>query len=385
MKVKSRRGTNLYMRRQNDICGIAVVDSPLQLLNTLNMMETTSYGQIKWDLLLLEEPAFGKILFDRITSLGIFRKTYFVESAWSKLRNLQKQRIKWAGIYLNRNNIYKIWTDLSCDFCEYQYMSFCPAADFFVCNFAHFFNNTIKYIWLEDGMSSYANYGEFLQKGTAKDFARKMLRHNSGKKNIECQYLYRPEMANYGVPFTRVKARFLDPDSETARIADVIFDFKPHDIIKEKYIYFDNAFAKDGINTNDHEILRTVSEIVGKDNLLVKVHPRNDPSIYEGTGLKVNKKNYIPWEIYYFHKEMLENKILIGAVSTALLSPFLYFDSRQKVISLVEMLELDKMNEKFRKLVIDIKKIVMKQHPEVFTLPSDYKELKDALEEVVHE
>ena len=351
------------MRRQNDICGIAVVDSPLQLLNTLNMMETTSYGQIKWDLLLLEEPAFGKILFDRITSLGIFRKTYFVESAWSKLRNLQKQRIKWAGIYLNRNNIYKIWPDLSCDFREYQYMSFCPAADFFVCNFAHFFNNTIKYIW----------------------FARKMLRHNSGKKNIECQYLYRPEMANYGVPFTRVKARFLDPDSETARIADVIFDFKPHDIIKEKYIYFDNAFAKDGINTNDHEILRTVSEIVGKDNLLVKVHPRNDPSIYEGTGLKVNKKNYIPWEIYYFHKEMLENKILIGAVSTALLSPFLYFDSRQKVISLVEMLELDKMNEKFRKLVIDIKKIVMKQHPEVFTMPSDYKELKDALEEVVHE
>ena len=70
-------------------------------------------------------------------------------------------------------------------------------------------------------------------------------------------------MANYGVPFERVKARFLNPDSETARIADVIFDFKSNDMIKEKYIYFDNAFAKDGINTNDNEILRTVSEIVG--------------------------------------------------------------------------------------------------------------------------
>lgn len=373
------------MGRQNSMCGIAVVDSPLQLLNTLNMMETTSYGQIKWDLLLLEEPGFGKKIFDRITSIGIFRKTFFIENAWEKLRILQSQRIKWATAYLDRNNIYKLWPDLSCDFNEYQYMSFCPAADFFICNSAHLFNNSIRYIWLEDGMSSYANYGEFLQKRTLKDFARVMLHHNSGKKNIECQYLYRPELANYGVPFDRNKAKFFSPDSETARIADTIFDFKSNDIITEKYIYFDNAFTKDGIITNDNEILRTVSEIVGKDNLLIKVHPRNDPSNYEGTGLKVSKKNNIPWEIYYFHKEMLENKILIGAVSTALLSPFLYFDSKQQVISLIEMLELNHMNKKFRKLVVDIKNIVIKSHPEIFITPTNYTELKSVLKEITNE
>ena len=60
-------------------CGLAIVDSPLQLINTLNMMETTSYGQCHWDLLMLEEPSFDRVLFDKITSLGIFRKTFFVE------------------------------------------------------------------------------------------------------------------------------------------------------------------------------------------------------------------------------------------------------------------------------------------------------------------
>ena len=370
---------------KNNKCGLAVVDSPIQLLNTLNMIETTSYGKMKWDILILEDSSFGRKIFERISSVGIFRKTFFVEKAWTKLRELHKDRIRWSGIYLNKKNIYRIWPDLSCDFNDYQYMSFCPAADFFICNFAYLFNKKIRYIWLEDGLSSYANYGDFLPNKSMKDFARRMLRHNSGKKNIECQYLYRPELANYQIPFERLKADFLRPDSETAKMAEFIFDFKSENIIKEKYIYFDNAYRKDGIVANDYEILSTVSEIVGKDNLIVKPHPRNDISLYDGTGLKVCKNNYIPWEIYYFHKEMLRDKILIGAVGTALLSPFLYFNSKQKVILLVEMLDTTKMHPKFKRFITNIKEIVIKQHPEIFLTPKGYKELMEILKEVSYE
>lgn len=369
-------------RLKSDKYVLAVVDSPIQLLNTLNIMETTSYGKMKWDILILENSNFGRTIFDRISSVGIFRKTFFVEKAWAKLRELHKDRIRWSSIFLNKKNIYRIWPDLSCDFNDYQYMSFCPAVDFFVCNFAYLFNKEIRYIWLEDGLSSYANYGDFLPNKSMKDFARRILRHNSGKKNIECQYLYRPEMANYQVPFKRMKAPFLKPDSETAKMADVIFDFKTHNTMKEKYIYFDNAYRKDGIIANDYEILCAVSEIVGKDNLIIKAHPRNDISIYDGTGLKVCKNNYIPWEVYYFHEEMMRDKILIGAVGTALLSPYLYFDSKQRVISLVEMLETNEMNINFKNFIMYIKNNVIKSHPEIFFTPKNNKELMNYIRKI---
>lgn len=371
--------------KQNSKLGIAIVDSPLQLINTLNMMETTSYGKLAWDLLMLEEPAFGQILYKRISSLGIFRKVFFVRNAWEKLRNLHNNRIKWATIYLNRNNIYKVWPDLSCDFSEYEYMSFCPAADFFTCNFAFLHNRNIKFIWLEDGMSSYANYASFIEKGTLKDFCRTLLRHNSGKKNIICQYLYRPELASYSVPFKREKACFLNSNSETARLADIIFEFDSNDVINEKYIYFDNVFEKDGIKTNDKEILEIVSKIVGKENMIVKVHPRNDSSIYKGTEYKICKKNDIPWEIYFFHKEMLENKILIGAISTALLSPFLYFDSKQQIISMVEMLEMGEMNSSFKTFLMSIKNNIIEQHKNIFFVPRNINELIEILKDTNYE
>ena len=367
------------MDNTNTSYGLAVVDSPLQLINTLNMMETTTYGNCKWDLLMLEEPSFDRVLFDRITSLGIFRKVFFVNNGWEKFRELHKNKIKWTCVYLNKKNIFKIWPDLSCDFSEYSYMSFCPAADFFVCNFAYLYNKNIKFIWLEDGMSSYTIHGVFINGGFIRDILRCIFKHNVGKKNIECQYLYRPELATYSVPFVRNKAAFLTPNSSTAIIVDKIFNFSDEDIIREKYIYFDNAFKKDGIKTNDKEILNTVCSTIGKDKFVIKVHPRNDVSIYSDSGYKLCKNNYIPWEVYFFHPEMLNNKVLIGVISTALLSPFLYFDSTQKVISLVSFLDLDEMNDSFKKLVSYLTESIMKQHPDIFILPNDYKEFVDVL------
>ena len=283
---------------------------------------------------------------------------------------------------MNKNNIYKIWPDLSCDFSEYKYMSFCPAADFFVCNFAYLHNKSIKFIWLEDGMSSYTIHGVFIKGGFFRDLLRNIFKHNVGKKNIECQYLYRPELATYTVPFTRNKASFLTPNSNTAKIVDAIFDFSDEDIINEKYIYFDNAFSKDGIITNDNVILDDVSSIIGKNDLIIKVHPRNDASVYEGAGYKICNKNYIPWEVYFFHPEMLNNKILIGVVSTAILSPFLYFDSNQKVISLIRMLDLSEMNEGFKHLVIFVYESIMMNNKDVFCTPIDSSELVTALKEI---
>lgn len=374
--------TNNYMETNQKACGLAVVDSPLQLINTLNMMETTSYGQCQWDLLMLEEPSFDRALFDKITSIGIFRKTFFVENGWDKFRALHKRKFKWTCIFLNKKNIFKIWPDLSCDFSEYKYMSFCPAADFFVCNFAYLYNKNIRFIWLEDGMSSYTIHGVFIKGGFFKDLLRFVFKHNVGKKNIECQYLYRPELATYTVPFTRNKASFLSSNSNTAKYVDAIFNFSNEDIIKEKYIYFDNAFSKDGIITNDKKILDDVSSIIGKEDLIIKVHPRNDVSIYDGTGYKLCKKNYIPWEVYFFHPEMLDNKVLIGAVSTAILSPFLYFDSKQKVISLIRMLDLSEMNDGFKNLVSFVYESIMSNNLEVFCTPVDSDELVNALKEI---
>lgn len=359
--------------------GLAIIETPLELLHFLNMQETTQYGGMKWDLLFLENTTSDHILFSKVKVAGLFCNAYFVSDAWKNYKMKTEEGLKWYLSYLNKNNVFKIWPNFPKEFYNYDYMSFCTYAGYAVCNFAYHFNNKLKFIWLEDGMTTYVNYGDFFPGKTIKSIIKTILLHNMGKKNIECQFLYHPELANYNVPCKRCKLPPLKPDSRTAKTSDSLFDVSEKDFIKHRYIYFDNAFAAFGMKLNDSEILQLVSNVIGNSHFMIKVHPRNDSNIYIKEGYNVNTKSGMPWESYFFHDEAVDNKVLIGVISTALLSPFLYFDSKQKVISLIRFLDMESIDVKTRKYIESVRDIFMVPHPDVFILPKTKEELEHVL------
>lgn len=362
--------------------GLAVLGTPLELLHFLNMQETTQYGEMKWDLLFLEAAASDHKLFSRIKEAGLFCNTYFAPDAWKNYKKKGEQRLKWYLYYLNKNNAFKIWPDLPKDFYKYDYMSFHTHESYAVCNYAYHFNNRLKFIWLEDGMTTYVNYGDFFPDKSIKSAIKTMLLHNFGKKNVECQFLYHPELASYDVPCRRYKLSPLRPNSKTAKISDLLFDVSEKDFIQQKYIYFDNAFAANGMKFDDGGILQLVSGIIGNSNFVIKVHPRNDPNKYINQGYHVSTKSGMPWESYFFHDDAVENKVLIGVISTALLSPYLYFDSRQKVISLIRFLDMDSIDARTRKYIEAVRDTFMIPHPDIFILPKSMDELENVLKEM---
>lgn len=72
--------------------------------------------------------------------------------------------------------------------------------------------------------------------------------------------------------------------------------FPKVDIPKEKYIFLEENFFGDYNCATDIDCLDYVSEIVGKENVIVKLHPRGNCDRFSPRGYKVFPYNNLPWE-----------------------------------------------------------------------------------------
>lgn len=65
----------------------------------------------------------------------------------------------------------------------------------------------------------------------------------------------------------------------------------------QKYVYFSSIYDFEGEEPVDEpKLCKSIEKIVGKDNLIVKVHPRDDKARFEREGLIVDKMSSVPWE-----------------------------------------------------------------------------------------
>ena len=98
--------------------------------------------------------------------------------------------------------------------------------------------------------------------------------------------------------------------------------FEKPELPKEKYIYFDEGCIQEGTNNNECGILDYISEIVGKENIIVKLHPRApDNNDYFMRGYKTFKTGITPWELF-LDLDGIDNKVIMAISSTCLFSDY---------------------------------------------------------------
>ncbi len=98
--------------------------------------------------------------------------------------------------------------------------------------------------------------------------------------------------------------------------------------IKEKYIFFTGVFDFEGGGPiGEFELVLKVAGLVGKENLIVKTHPRDNRTVYAENGLKVYKHSYIPWEAIQFNNDFSE-KILLTVNSGSILGANLILENK---------------------------------------------------------
>lgn len=156
-------------------------------------------------------------------------------------------------------------------------------------------------------------------------------------KNIGQLWLYLPELYSGGVK--RLKLMRLPysvkENEELQKLLHEIYGAIPE--FEQKVVYFEGTFMGDGILTNEMQLFHFISDIVGKENIIVKRHPRNTVDRFTPMGYAVMENASVPWEIMLMDMDV-SKKILISVASFTCLSPMEMYAKETNAILLEPLL-----------------------------------------------
>ena len=185
-------------------------------------------------------------------------------------------------------------------------------------------NPNIAFSRYEEGILSYP----FIDKGflsqkrayVTRLFGRKEPAYAS--RFLYCFYpnVYAGELEPIQIP--RIKR-----GSECANILQQIFGLDSSKLdYHEKYIFFTSVYDFEGGKPiGEYEVACQVADLVGKDNLLIKVHPRDIRTIYADNGFHVDKNSAVPWEAIQLTGDF-SDKVFLTATSGSVLAGSLLSD-----------------------------------------------------------
>ncbi|MFR5876145.1 MAG: polysialyltransferase family glycosyltransferase [Eubacterium sp.] len=128
-------------------------------------------------------------------------------------------------------------------------------------------------------------------------------------------------------------------DNIFKKIINYIFDYDNlEDKYEEKYIFFEESFYADTGYMEDVNLIEKLADIVGKENLLIKIHPRNPENRFAKMGYKTNVNTAIPWEIIAMNIDLTDKKI-IAVASTSIINPIQVLGIDANAYSLIRCLD----------------------------------------------
>lgn len=148
--------------------------------------------------------------------------------------------------------------------------------------------------------------------------------------------------------------------------------------IEEKYVYFESATFQDLKVTMDSYILKIVTNLVGKENIVVKLHPRTQNDRFTRRGYNVMPRESVPWEIYMLN-ENVENKIFISNSSTSALTAKTIFNVTVPTINLFRLDFLEETlytRQKNFPKVYKMQEEIFNEKRKCFFAPKNEKELE---------
>ncbi len=202
-------------------------------------------------------------------------------------------------------------------------------------------NKKLEFYIYEDGIATYSRY--YQQSYEFTKLSRRLLFWYKQKKiyyNCNGIYLFDKDAIMWKPNAPVLEIPKIDVSNlEFKNIVNIIFDYQNNcDIYDKKYIFMEESFFADGFNVNDVDVVNRISKTVGKENVMVKIHPRNPVNRFKELGYKTNQNTYIPWEVIVLNQDM-SDKILLTFASSAVLNPLRLFGQNTKVYSLYKCFE----------------------------------------------
>ena len=273
----------------------------------------------------------------KVKKVTIYSDIYFWNPDWFfyhyyKLYQHNKVSIKWH-----------IYGDAIC-----TYVTDVPGVDYKYNDKTikgHILNEIDKRVWHVLYDMSYLQYDFYL-------FQKDAIQYKPSKKHVEI-----PPILN---------------NADTVCLFNDIFDYHYNEV-SEKMIFVDTARGGPIENEDVLKIIDMLIEDIGKDNFIVKPHPRMDMSLY-GDRIFTSMTKDIPWELYCMNGGT-DGKILICPWTSAIVIPFLWFGIMTDVI----LVKINLVDDPSNEFVDRIWNIISLKTGKISTV-SNYEELRHQLE-----
>ncbi len=235
------------------------------------------------------------------------------------------------------------------------------------------YNKNIRVSRYEEGIFS---YGLGVAK-SKKGIIAASIRHLKFQKALEDAYYnfycFFPRL--YQGTMKPVKIPDFDTNPKLAEYLRDVFDITVSESdYSEKYIYFSSVYDFEGGEPiGELNLVKRIADTVGKENLLVKVHPRDDINKYMSYGLNIDRNSSAPWEAIQLSHDFSRNIFLTSTSGAAIgsclfqkKSPVIFYlynlcnvtgknpAAMEQIRSIKDILSFEALSEKTKKVhVVD--------------------------------
>lgn len=321
------------------------MDRKLFLCNTVYQIMISAwlkykvFSDIEADIIISNHINGYKTIANNIKKVKLFNEVYTVDSKEkSQDRIVYKNKLQLLYHDCCSNAELKRYIDIKCCYDEL----FVSNLDGFTKLLFSVLNRKYKtkIHMFEDGISTYSKLYEQFYENTKKgnsfhDFLKYVLfRNKTVYGNVISLWVLNPDTLLWNPKYEVNRIPVIETDSKFKKMLNVVFDYdNMTDNYDKKYIYFEESFFADTGYMEDVELVNKLADIVGKDNVMVKIHPRNQKNRFKELGYKTNEDISIPWEVILMNNDF-SDKILITIGSQTIVTPCILFDMHIKSFSL---------------------------------------------------
>lgn len=312
-------------RRMNTMRNLFICKTPYQLI-VITQLVLTQYGNDMNDLLICDTIANVESLSISIREANIFNSVEIHRSMSVQNRVSKRKYYLIAGKQLLhiKKDVFGFQT-------KYDRLFICNLSfeETLIYRELKYTNRNLKKYMFEDGFATYTEmYGRFVgalvfNKSVLHNIKALCKRFKYGVFNkVDGLYVFSPDLLDWHPAFAVFAIPKIDPEDRLARITfNKIFGLqKLEDRYEEKYVFFEESYYADGNDVGDVELVNRIAEVTGKNNLFVKIHPRNPKNRFHDLGYKTNVNTFVPWEIIALNIDLKEKVLITIASGSALTS-----------------------------------------------------------------
>lgn len=321
--------------------------TPFQIIVAMLIKEQFSKSEDCVDIVIVNAFSDYRNVAERLEECDMFNKVHIAEVYDTILARGIKDNFKKALKVL----FSKAFISVSLPECKKKYDEmYCWNYDVFTALFRSvnsMANNVIKTYIFEEGYISYFPIEKTIPKrGFMKciEFKNRILgKKNLKREDIDGYFFFDPRAVIFetNAPIYTIDRSFIHTEKINKTI-NYIFNVKS-EIAKYncKYIIFEEAMLANHKEIDDVGLFLQIANVVGKDNVLIKLHPRTkEGNRFDKNGIKTIESNGVPWEAIAMCGDF-KDKILISISSGAVTSYRMLMGDNIKAFMLFKFIKPD--------------------------------------------